>query len=214
VEGLWIPLPREGDDLVLGEGRDGPEFDDLALGEVFEVQNRESPVGLRERPTLTLEHLMRRIVLCLFALAPLSAAACGGDSGPPLTSEEFVKQANAICKDRDAKIADKAKEIFTNPNPSSEQLGKFFVEEAIPNARGKLKDLGELRPPTKEKDKFKKMLKAGDKALDAAEKGFKEQGNSTTTFRQGEGSDLYKETNKQFNDLAKDLKLSDCAEPA
>lgn len=157
---------------------------------------------------------MRRIALCLLALTLGSAgAACGGDSGPPLSSDEFVKQANAVCKDRDTKMAEKAKEIFTNPNPSAAELGKFFLEHAIPNAREKLKELKKLRPPTKSKDKFKKMLTAGNKALDEAEKGFKSQA-STTTFRQGdEGSDLYKELNKEFNKLASDLKLTDCGEP-
>jgi hypothetical protein len=157
---------------------------------------------------------MRRIALCLFAVALGGAGAgCGGDSGPPLSSDEFVKQANAICKDRDTKIADKAKEVLKNPNPSSDELGKFFSDEAIPNAREKISELGKLHPPSKDKDKFKKMLSAGKKALDEAEKGFKKQG-STTTLRQADGSDLYKELNKQFNDLAHDLKLSDCGEPA
>jgi len=155
---------------------------------------------------------MRRIVLCLFAVAGLgTAAACGGDSKPPLSSEEFVKQANAICKDRNDKIAEKGKPLVAKPNPTAEELAKFYVEEAIPNAREKLKELGELRPPNNDKDKFKKMLSAGKKALDAAEKGFKQKGTSTT-LRQDEGSDVYKVSNQQFNDLARDLKLTDCGE--
>jgi hypothetical protein len=40
VERLRIPLASEGDDLFLAEGRDGPQLDDLAFGEVFEVENR------------------------------------------------------------------------------------------------------------------------------------------------------------------------------
>jgi hypothetical protein len=40
VERLWVPLPGEGDDLFLAEGREGPQLDDLAFGEVFEVENR------------------------------------------------------------------------------------------------------------------------------------------------------------------------------
>ena len=42
---------------------------------------------------------MRRIALGLLMLAALgTGAACGGDSGPPLSADEFVRQANAICK--------------------------------------------------------------------------------------------------------------------
>jgi hypothetical protein len=154
---------------------------------------------------------MRRIALCLFAIAGFGAgAACGGDSSPPLTSEEFVKQANAICKDRNTKVAEKGKDILAKPNPSAEELTEFFLKQAIPNAREKLKDLGELHPPTKNKAKVKKMLAAGKKALDAAEDGFK-QGTSTT-LRENAGSDLYKEMNEEFNKLARELKLTDCAE--
>jgi hypothetical protein len=40
VERLRIPLAGEGDDLFLAEGRDGPQLDDLAFGEVLEVENR------------------------------------------------------------------------------------------------------------------------------------------------------------------------------
>jgi hypothetical protein len=40
VERLRVPLAGEGDDLVDGEGREGSEFDDLANGKVFEVEDR------------------------------------------------------------------------------------------------------------------------------------------------------------------------------
>jgi hypothetical protein len=154
---------------------------------------------------------MRRIAFCLIAAALLgSGAACGGDDTPPLSSDEFVKQASAICKDHDARVAEKGKDILANPNPKAEELAKFFTDEAIPNARDKLKELGKLHPPTKQKDKFKKMLAAGDKALDAAEDGFKQKG-SSTTLRQDEGSDLYKTSNEEFNKLARELDLGDCA---
>ncbi|MEW6473650.1 MAG: hypothetical protein AB1679_15470 [Actinomycetota bacterium] len=154
---------------------------------------------------------MRRIALCLFAVAGLGAgAACGGDDTPPLSSEEFVKQANAICKDRDARVAQEGKDILAKPNPSADELTEFFVKKAIPNAREKLEELGDLRPPTKDKAKVEKMLSAGEKALDAAEKGFKE--GTSTTVRQDDGSELYQQLNKEFNELARELQLTDCAE--
>jgi len=39
MERLRVPLAGKGDDLVLAEGRDRAEFDDLAFGEVFEVED-------------------------------------------------------------------------------------------------------------------------------------------------------------------------------
>jgi len=40
VERLRIPLSSEGDDLFLAEGRDWAQLDDLAFGEVLEIENR------------------------------------------------------------------------------------------------------------------------------------------------------------------------------
>jgi hypothetical protein len=149
---------------------------------------------------------MRRFALCLFALAALGAGTgCGGDDkGPPLSSDEFVKQANAICKEGDTKLAEEGKELLKDPNTSADQLTKFYLDHAVPNARNKLKRIGELNPPAKDKDKVKKMLDAGKKATDTVEEGLEEQG---TAFRQAQGPDLFKE----FDEKAKELKLTDCA---
>ena len=149
---------------------------------------------------------MRRIVVCLLALAFLGAGAdCGGgDSGPPLSADEFAKQSNAICKADDAKLADQGKALLKDANTSPDQLAKFFLNNAIPNARDKLKSIGKLHPPTNEKDKVKKMLAAGNKATDAVESGLKKQG---AAYLSAKGPDPFKE----FNDLAKGLKLTDCA---
>jgi hypothetical protein len=40
MERLRVPLASEGDDLFLGKGRDRPQLDDVAFGEVFEIENR------------------------------------------------------------------------------------------------------------------------------------------------------------------------------
>jgi hypothetical protein len=149
---------------------------------------------------------MHRIALCLFALAAFGAAAdCGGgDSGPALTAEEFAKQANAICKAGDAKLAEEGKDLLKNANASPAELAKFFVKNAIPNARDKLKAISKLRPPTKDKAKVEKMLSAGRKATDTVEQGLKKQG---PAYLQAGGPDPFKD----FDTQAKDLKLTDCA---
>jgi hypothetical protein len=148
---------------------------------------------------------MRRIALCLFALAAFGAGVdCGGDSGPPLTSDEFVKQSNAICKAGDAKLGEEGKELLKSADTSPEELAKFYLEHAVPNARNKLKGIGKLNPPSKEKSKVKKMLEAGKKATDTVEDGLKKQGSA---FLQSKGPDPFKD----FNSQAKSLKLTDCA---
>lgn len=152
---------------------------------------------------------MRRIALCLLVLAALGAAVdCGGgDSGPPLSADDFAKQSNAICKAGDAKLAQQGKDILKDANTSPDKLAKFFLDHAIPNARTKLEQIGKLHPPNNEKDKVKKMLAAGKKATDSVETGLKKQG---AAYLSAKGPDPFKD----FNDLAKSLKLSDCAGPS
>jgi len=148
---------------------------------------------------------MRRIALCLFAVALGGAgAACGGDSGPALTADEFAKQANAVCKEGDTKLAEAGKDVLKGADTKPEDLVKFYLEHAVPNARTKLKEIGKLKPPSKEKDKVKKMLAAGDKATDAVEDGLKKQG---VAYLSAKGPDPFKD----FDDMARDLKLTDCA---
>lgn len=148
---------------------------------------------------------MRRIALCLVVAAALGAgSACGGDDSPPLSSDEFAKQANAICKAGDEKLAEAGKELLKDANTSPDQLAKFYLEHAVPNARFKLKEIGKLKPPNKDKGQVKKMLESGDKATDTIEDGLKKQG---AAFLSAKGDDPFKE----FDETARDLKLTDCA---
>ncbi|HEY4408469.1 MAG TPA: hypothetical protein VGO87_01190 [Acidimicrobiia bacterium] len=147
---------------------------------------------------------MRRIALCLLALAALGAGACGGDSGTPLTADDFAKQANAICKAGDEKLAEEGKPLLADAKTTPDQLAQFYLKNAVPNARDKLKQIGKLHPPDKDKSKVKKMLAAGKKATDTVESGLKKQG---AAFLTAKGPDPFKD----FNSQAKDLKLTDCA---
>ena len=148
---------------------------------------------------------MRRIVLCLFAVAVTAAAgvACGDDKGPPLTADEFAVQANAVCKAGDAKLVEAGKTILKDATTPEKRVD-FYIEHAVGNARFKIKEIGKLNPPKKEKAKVEKMLDVADKAADIVEEGLKKQG---MAFDGGGSPELLKE----FDKLARELKLNDCA---
>lgn len=147
---------------------------------------------------------MRRIVLSLLALAAFGVGtACGGDKGPALTADEFAARANAICKEGDAKLADAGNKILKDATTPEKRVD-FYLEYAVGNARFKIKEIGKLNPPKKDKAKVEKMLDVGKKAADSVEEGLKKQGMS---FQGAASQDLLKE----FDKLAKDLKLDDCA---
>ena len=143
---------------------------------------------------------MRRIAICLLLSTLGAGAGCGGDSGPPLTADEFVLQANAICKASVDKLAAENAGIVKNPTTSPDEFVKFYREKAIPSARKRLSDLGKLKAPNKLKDKAKKMVSAGRKTLDAADKALKDN----------KVAGLDAVSTKDYDKTAKDLKLDQC----
>jgi hypothetical protein len=146
---------------------------------------------------------MRRIVLCLFSLVLSAGVACGGDSGPRLTADEFAVQANAVCKAGDAKLAEAGNTSLKDATTPEKRVD-FMLEHIVGSARYKIKEIGKLNPPKKDEAKVEKMLDAGKKAADMLEEGLKKEG---LNFQGGGTPDLLKE----FDRLARELKLDDCA---
>jgi hypothetical protein len=146
---------------------------------------------------------MRRIVLCLFAVAALAGGTgCRGDKDPGLTAEAFSAQANAICKASETKLAEAGKDLLKNPNTPAKEITRFYLKDSIPSTRSRIKEIGKLKPPAEGKDTFKKMLSVGKQATDTVEDELKRQGTATGPSK----SELFKE----FDQLARDLGLADC----
>jgi len=147
---------------------------------------------------------MHRIVLCLLALAALGVGvACGDDGGPPLTAEEFAVQANAVCKAGDDKLAEAGNTALKDATTPEKRVD-FMIEYIVGSARYKVEEIGKLNPPKKDKAKVEKMLDAGEKVADILEEGLKKQG---LNFSGGATPELLKE----FDRLARELNLDDCA---
>ena len=147
---------------------------------------------------------MRRIALSLLVIAALGAGvACGDDKGPRLTADEFAVQANAVCKAGDSKLAE-AGNTALKAATTPEKRVDFMIKYVVGSAKDKIKELRKLNPPKKDEAKVEKMLDAGKKAADTLEEGLKKQG---LNF-QGAGTP---ELLKQFDSLARELKLNDCA---
>jgi len=143
---------------------------------------------------------MRRIL----PLLGLALAACGGGDGA-LSAEEFAKRGNAVCKAGDVELAEKGKSLLKDAKSATpEQLTKFFTDEAIPVAKRKLDGIDELVPPEADREKVQKMLASGRKATALVEKRLKEEG---AGFLTSTGPDPFDD----FNELAADLGLDDCA---
>jgi hypothetical protein len=147
---------------------------------------------------------MRRIALCLYALATLTAfgAACGDDK-PRLTAEEFAAQANAVCKAGDEKLANAGNNALKDATTPEKRVD-FMIEYIVGSAKEKIEGIEKLNPPKKDEAKVKKMLETGEKAADELEEGLKKEG---LNFKGGTTPELLKE----FDRLARELNLTDCA---
>jgi hypothetical protein len=145
---------------------------------------------------------MRRIALCLLSLSAIGVA-CGGDDSPRLTADEFAAQANAVCKAGDAKLAEAGNTALKDATTPEKRVD-FMLEHIVGSARYKIEEIGKLNPPKKDEAKVEKMLDVGTKAADILEEGLKKQG---LAFPGGGTPELLKE----FDTLARELKLNDCA---
>ena len=147
---------------------------------------------------------MRRIVFSLLALALLGVGVgCGDDKGPRLTADEFAAQANAVCKAGDAKLAEAGNTALKDATTPEKRVD-FMVQYIVGSAKDKIEGIGKLNPPKKDEAKVEKMLDVGKKAADELEEGLKKQG---LNFQGGGTPELLKE----FDRLARELNLNDCA---
>ena len=148
---------------------------------------------------------MRRIVLALAAVT-VPLAGCGDDSG--LSRGEFQKQGNAICKQGDIQLAEKGKTLFGPDGqapPTADALAAYFRDDALPVARRKLDGLQQLEPPKGDRKTFEQMLAAGRRAIDRVDQELKRD---PVAYFSAQGPDPFEE----FNRLAIDLGLADCAD--
>ena len=102
--------------------------------------------------------MRRTFLLVLPGLAALALAGCGGggdSAGGTLTKAELVAQANAICKDYDARI-----NALGDPQSIEDLVG--LVEEAKPIAEDAVAKLRALKAPEDLQASYDKYLATGD----------------------------------------------------
>ena len=102
--------------------------------------------------------MRRTFLLVLPGLAALALAGCGGGADSPggtLTKAEFVAQANAICKDYDARI-----DALGDPGSIEDLVG--LAEKAKPIAEDGVAKLRGLKAPEDLQASYDEYLATGD----------------------------------------------------
>jgi hypothetical protein len=162
---------------------------------------------------------MRKALMVLVVAgigAALVAAGCGGDDdatsaatttgatgsggGEPLSKQEFISEADAICKQGDKEIAEAGREQFGNERqPSEEEQEQFVTDTVIPNIQNQVDSIRSLTPPEGDEDQVTAIL-------DAAQEGIAKGVQDPSSFTVGAGEDPFAEANR----LAQDYGLTAC----
>ncbi len=134
------------------------------------------------------------ISIALVVIGAALAVGCGGgDSGSStsaaLSKEEFISQADAICKQGNQDINAAGKEIFGGGKPTQDQIDQFVNDSVIPSIQGQVDDIRALTPPAGDEDTINNLLDDVESALDQAK--------SDPTVLTGNGSGPFAKANEE-----------------
>ena len=101
---------------------------------------------------------MRRAIFLGLSLTAL-AAGCGGGSSKPLSHDEFVKQANAICAEYNDRIA-----ALGTPQGLSDLV--TFAQKGRATAEDDVGKFAKLKPPAKDAAGAAAFVAAGRTVID------------------------------------------------
>jgi hypothetical protein len=137
----------------------------------------------------------------VLAVAILVFAGCGGggDETTSLTKSEFVKQANAICKEAEQERLDLFKQVAAtvDPDGSKKERDKAIHDVIIVPYEGAAKEIESLGAPSGDEAKISALVEAMEASLRKVEKNPRLIANSTVQFAEA-------------NKLANDYGLTNC----
>jgi len=132
-----------------------------------------------------------------------ATGATGAGTGEPLSQEEFITQADAICAESDIAIDEAAAETFGGGGqPSKKEQEQFVTDSVVPLFEDTIDGLSALTPPEGDEDQINELLDAAEGALAEIED------NPGSITEEGGPDDPFAEV----NELAADYGLKDCAE--
>jgi ABC-type phosphate/phosphonate transport system substrate-binding protein len=109
--------------------------------------------------------------------AVLLAAGCGGDdsssSSAPISKEEFITKADAVCQRGNKRMETALVGFLTKDKkiqkPNQADNEKFILTVLIPNLKREIKEIQALGVPDGDEEKVEAMIAALEEGLDTAE---------------------------------------------
>jgi hypothetical protein len=116
----------------------------------------------------------------------LAAAGCGGGddssstttpgattisgtttvTGAALSKDDFIKQADAICKASNDEVDAQAQQVFGGQKPTTAQLTQFINNTLVPSAEDEINGIDALTPPAGDEDEVQAIIDAVNAAID------------------------------------------------
>ena len=126
--------------------------------------------------------MLRRVgIAAISAVTALYVAGCGDDgdetttttSTSALTKQEFVRNANKICKSSNDKIERASSQFFANAprnkKPPTEEIEQFGRKTVFPTIQAEIDRIRALGAPQGDEDEVNAILEAAQSGLDKLE---------------------------------------------
>ncbi len=98
--------------------------------------------------------------------ATLIAAGCGGAGQSETPSkQEFVAQANKICRKGQAQIKQQAKRTFSGGKPSRAEQRKFIADTVVPSIQNQSNQISHLTPPQGDEGRVEAIVAAAKRTV-------------------------------------------------
>jgi hypothetical protein len=150
------------------------------------------------------------MLLGLLAIAAaLAASGCGGDDDEDTTAaggeapskQEFISEADAICRQGDKEIEQAAgREFGKGQEPSQQEQQQFVTDTVVPNIKNQIDEIRALTPPQGDEGRITAILDAAESGLDKIER------NPSVLNEGGGGANPFAQANK----LAGEYGLTAC----
>ncbi|MGH2923504.1 MAG: hypothetical protein ACRDKH_05690 [Solirubrobacterales bacterium] len=146
-------------------------------------------------------------LLVIALAAGLIAGGCGDDDdddgggGEALTEQEFITQADQVCRDGDAEIEAEEQQLFGEGEPSQAEIERYATEIFVPGVQSQIDGIRELQPPEEIEGEVTEFLDTAETALDGVEE-------DPSAFGDEQAEDPFAEATQ----MASDLGLKVCAQ--
>lgn len=146
---------------------------------------------------------MKKLTTALLVCLPFAFAACGGDDEGP-SKADYIKDADALCAESDAKTDKIFEEGFEDPQDPQPDEAQAAIKEALPLVKDNLEKLRDLEKPKDDEEDIEAIYNSVETGIEALDEGSASPDSSLAV--------LLSEPFAQAGKLARDYGMKQCGE--